>query len=91
LLGDLIDLRLLDVEFNNFSGELPAEMANLENLRQFYLSNNVFEGAMVEGICLNGFITNVYADCVVECAIRAAPLAARRKSCHVFTKDNEIS
>jgi hypothetical protein len=44
-------------------------MAGLENLRMFYLSNNSFEGAMVEGICLNGAITNVFPDCVVECPV----------------------
>lgn len=37
-------LARLDVSFNKFSGELPDEAANMNNLRYLILSNNNFSG-----------------------------------------------
>ena len=49
-LGDLINLKSLDLSFNQLEGDLPLELYNLDSLRSLNLSNNLFIGEISEEI-----------------------------------------
>ena len=49
-LGDLINLKSLDLSFNQLEGDLPLELYNLDSLRSLNLSNNLFTGEISEEI-----------------------------------------
>ena len=49
-LGDLINLKSLDLSFNQLEGNLPLVLYNLDSLRSLNLSNNLFIGEISEEI-----------------------------------------
>ena len=50
VLGNLINLKSLDLSFNQLESDLPPELYNLDSLQSLNLSNNLFVGEISEEI-----------------------------------------
>ena len=59
-LGDLTELRLLNLSKNSLTGEIPAEIGNLSNLTYLNLNNNKLNGAIPAAIGNLTNLTNIH-------------------------------
>lgn len=50
-IGELTQLNVLDVSYNELSGSLPASIGNMKNLEQLNVAFNMFSGKIPESIC----------------------------------------
>ncbi|KAK3432395.1 hypothetical protein EUGRSUZ_E04289 [Eucalyptus grandis] len=55
-LSSLVDLWVLDVSYNNFTGELPKLIANMSSLMALDLSKNQLDGLIPQELCNLGWL-----------------------------------
>nr|XP_011466118.1 PREDICTED: probable inactive receptor kinase At5g10020 [Fragaria vesca subsp. vesca] len=58
-IGNMVELKLLNVAKNQFSGELPSELSKLDRLEYLDLSGNKFKGAIPEKLPSSLTVFNV--------------------------------
>jgi len=49
-IGDLRDIKMLDLGYNNFSGPVPSELQNIVSLEFLFLKGNRFSGGLSVGL-----------------------------------------
>lgn len=72
-IGELTQLNVLDVSYNDLSGPLPESMGEMKNLEQLNVAFNMFSGSIPESICslpkLENFTysSNFFSDAPYKC------------------------
>jgi hypothetical protein len=67
-MGTMDRLRYLDIEFNAFTGTIPAEWSGMASLEEFYLSGTQLTGSMPAGMCDIATLTFLVPDCsITDC------------------------
>eukprot|EP00522_Entomoneis_paludosa_P018882 CAMPEP_0172441012 /NCGR_PEP_ID=MMETSP1065-20121228/1594_1 /TAXON_ID=265537 /ORGANISM="Amphiprora paludosa, Strain CCMP125" /LENGTH=916 /DNA_ID=CAMNT_0013190151 /DNA_START=270 /DNA_END=3020 /DNA_ORIENTATION=- len=64
----LVNLEILDISDNLFSGDIPDSIANMESLIEFFLDNNNFNSAWPTAICNIDTLNIIKPDCDIECS-----------------------
>merc|ERR1712051_1000866 len=72
-IGQLVNLRVLELSLNKFSGDIPDSFSNLSKFEIFILDNNDLSGAISQSMCdkslgvLRADCDEIVCSCCSDC------------------------